>query len=276
MSTQPEKILLTGVTGLVGARLLPRLLAAGLDCRVLVRHAKDAPTGVRAIVGDLLDPASLPEAVQDITAIIHLAAVFRTPDTELIWRSNLEGTCHLLAAVKAHAPAARFILASTSNVYRPDQAQPGREQDAVAPPQAYPASKVAAERELRESGLNWVILRFPFVYGDGDGHLEALPTHARAGKWHPALRMSTIHHQDIATAMHLALAGVLDARTVNIADDAPTSMYELAQLVGETLDVCAEPLANPWYLLSDSSLARSLGFQPVVRTVYQAMQEHLL
>lgn len=276
MSTQPDKILLTGVTGLVGARLLRRLVEAGLDCRVLVRHEQDAPAGVPAIVGDLFDPASLTEAVQGVSAIIHLAAVFRTLDTELIWKSNLEGTRRLLAAVKAQAPAARFILASTSNVYSKDQSHPGREEDAVAPPQAYPASKAAAEQELRESGLTWAVLRFPFVYGDGDGHLEALPQHARAGNWHPAMRMSIIHHRDIATAMHLALAGVLDGRIVNIADEAPTSIYELAQLVGETLDPSAEPLANPWYLLSDSSLARSLGFRPVVRTVYQAVQEKLM
>jgi len=276
MSTQPGKILLTGVTGLVGARLLPRLLAAGLDCRVLVRHAKDIPAGVPAVVGDLLDPAALAAAVQDVTAVIHLAAVFRTPDTDLIWRSNLDGTRCLLAAVQAHAPTARVILASTSNVYSNAQPHPGREDDAVAPPQAYPASKVAAEHELRASGLNWAVLRFPFVYGDGDGHLEALPQYARAGGWHPAMRMSTIHHRDIATAMHLALAGTLDGRIVNLADEAPTSVYELAQLVGQPLDSSAEPLTNPWYLLSDSSLARSLGFQPVVRTVYQAVQEQLM
>lgn len=276
MSTQPGKILLTGATGLVGARLLRRLVEAGLDCRVLVRHEQDAPAGVPALVGDLRDLDSLTEAVQDVATVIHLAAVFRTQDTELIWQSNLEGTRRLIAAVQAHAPTARFILASTSNVYSKEQLQPGREDDVVTPAQAYPASKVAAEQELRKSGLNWVVLRFPFVYGDGDGHLEALPTHARAGKWHPAMRMSTIHHRDIATAMHLALAGVLDGRIVNIADDAPTSMYELAQLVGETLPPSTEPLANPWYLLSDSSLARSLGFQPVVRTIYQAVQEKLL
>ena len=148
MSTQPKKILLTGVTGLVGARLLRRLVEAGLDCRVLVRRAQDAPAGVPAIVGDLLDPNSLTAAVQGVSDIIHLAAVFRTPDTNLIWQSNLEGTRCLLAAMQAHAPAARFILASTSNVYSPDQAHPGREDDAVAPALAYPASKVAAEQEL--------------------------------------------------------------------------------------------------------------------------------
>jgi UDP-glucose 4-epimerase len=276
MSTQLGTILLTGVTGLVGARLLPRLVAAGLDCRVLVRDAQAAPAGVPAVVGDLLDSASLAAAVQGVATIIHLAAVFRTPDNELIWRSNLEGTRQLIAAVQGHAPTARFILASTSNVYSQDQVHPGREEDVVAPPQAYPASKVAAEQVLRESGLNWAVLRFPFVYGDGDGHLEALPKYAVAGNWHPATRMSTVHHRDIATAIHLALAGVLDGRTVNIADEAPTSIYELAQLVGQPLAPSAEPLANPWYLLSDSSLARSLGFQPVVRTVYQAVQEGLL
>lgn len=90
------------------------------------------------------------------------------------------------------------------------------------------------------------------------------------------MRMSTIHHRDIATAMYLALAGVMDGRIVNIADEAPTSVYELAQLVGETLDSSSEPLENPWYQLSDPSLARRLGFQPSVRTVYQAMQENLL
>lgn len=63
---------------------------------------------------------------------------------------------------------------------------------------------------------------------------------------------------------------------VNIADEAPTSIDELAQLVGGQLDSSAKPLANPWYLLSDSSLARSLGFQPVVRTVYQAVQEKIM
>ena len=83
---------------------------------------------------------------------------------------------------------------------KPGAPRPGGR--AVAPAQAHPASKVAAEQELRQSSLTWVVRRFCFVYGDGDDHLEALPTCARAGKWHPAMRMSTTHHRDIATAMH--------------------------------------------------------------------------
>ena len=269
-------VMVTGATGLVGARLLPRLVEAGIDCRALVRPGKEVPSGVAVAEGDLLDSASLASAVKEVSAVIHLAAVFRTPDTDLIWRSNLEGTRNLIAAVKVHAPGARFILASTSNVYNADSPRPGCEHDAAAPQQAYPASKLAAESALRESGLNWSIQRFGFVYGDGDGHLEELPRLVAIFKMHPAQRMSMVHHRDIATAMDLALTGTMDGRIVNIADEAPTSIYELVALIGGTMEPSSAPLGNPWRFHMDVSLARSLGFQPAVRTVYQAAQEELM
>ncbi|WP_025591239.1 NAD-dependent epimerase/dehydratase family protein [Agrobacterium tumefaciens] len=267
-------ILITGATGLVGERLVPRLVEAGLDCRLLLRTGKTCPPGATAVAGDILDPSTLSEAVRGVSAIVHLAAVFRSADTDLIWRSNLEGTRNLIAAVQTDAPDARLIMASTSNVYNKNSTQPGRETDSVEPQQAYPASKAAAEKLLRESGLNWSILRFPFVYGDGDGHLEML--HLVASGFHPANRMSTIHHRDIATAMRMALAGSFDGRIVNISDEAPTTVYELAGLVGHQMEPSAEAMQNPWYLHVDASLARSLGFRPTVRTVYQAAQEGMM
>ncbi|MBY5377351.1 NAD-dependent epimerase/dehydratase family protein [Rhizobium leguminosarum] len=266
-------VLITGASGLVGERLLPRLVEAGFACRVLLRAGKGLPDGIEAVTGDILEPSSLIDAVRGVSAIVHLAAVFRTQDTDLIWKSNLHGSRNLIAAVRAHAPGARFIMSSTSHVYNKDNPHPGREEDSVEPQHAYPASKVAAEKELRESGLNWSILRFPFVYGDGDGHLASLPEHIST--WHPAQRMSTIHHLDIARAVTLALEGAFDRHVVNLADEAPTSIYELAGMVGTRLNSSCEPLANPWYLHVDTSLARSLGFRPSIRTVYQAWQEGL-
>lgn len=269
-------ILITGATGLVGERLVPRLLEAGLHCRLLLRTGKSCPPGATAVIGDILAPSTLSEAVQGVSAIVHLAAVFRSQDKDLIWRSNLEGTRNLISAAQADAPGARFIMASTSNIYNKNSPQPGRETDSVEPQHAYPASKVAAEKLLRECGLNWSILRFPFVYGDGDGHLEMLPKHLIAFGFHPANRMSTIHHRDIATAMRLALAGAFDGRIVNISDEAPTTVFELVGLVGQQMEPSAEAMQNPWYLHVDGSLARSLGFRPTVRTVYQAAQEGIL
>ncbi|WP_037086764.1 NAD-dependent epimerase/dehydratase family protein [Neorhizobium vignae] len=266
-------VLITGASGLVGERLLPRLVEAGFACRILLRAGKGGPDGIKAVTGDILDPSTLTNAVEGVSAIVHLAAVFRTQDTNLIWKSNLNGTRNLIAAVKTHASDARFIMSSTSHVYNKDNPHPGREDDPVDPQHAYPASKVAAEKELRESGLNWSILRFPFVYGDGDGHLESLSKHVST--WHPAQRMSTIHHRDIAQAVTLALEGTLDRRIVNVADEAPSSIYELAGIVGKRLVSNSEPLVDPWHLHVDTSLARGLGFQPSIRTVYQAWQEGL-
>jgi len=269
-------ILVTGGTGLVGSRLLKRLVEAGVECRALVRAGNELPAGVTPVEGDILNPGSLAKAVEGVSAIVHLAAVFRTPDTDLIWKSNLEGTRNLIGAAKAHASEARFIMASTSNIYNVDSRRPGREEDAADPKMAYPASKLAAENELRASGLNWSIQRFGFVYGDKDGHLEGIPNHALNAKWHPAQKMSMIHHRDIASAINLALAGAMDGRIVNIVDEAPTSIYELVELAGEKMEPSSEPLPNPWYLHVDGSLARSLGFKPAIATVYQAQREGAL
>lgn len=276
MNKKMEKILITGATGLVGTRLLPRLVEAGWDCTALVRNGKNIQDDVKIVVGDLFDAGSLSRAMKDVSAIIHLAAIFRSHDTDLIWKSNLDGTRNLINAAKSHAPGARFIFASTAHVYNNDSSHPGVETDTVNPLHAYPASKIAAEKELRESGLNWAILRFPFVYGDGDGHLEMLPQHVKAANWHPAMKISTIHHQDLANAIKIALEGKMDNHIVNIADDGPTSIYELVKLAGDTMESSFQPLENPWYLHADASFARSLGFQPRIRSVYQAVQEDLL
>jgi nucleoside-diphosphate-sugar epimerase len=92
-------------------------------------------------------------------------------------------------------------------------------------------------------------------------------------KWHPAQKLSVGHHADIATAFELALTGVMDGRIVNIADEAPLTIYEIAEIVGSTYESSAEPLTNPWKGHMDVTLARSLGFQPKVPTVYQAIRE---
>lgn len=95
-------ILVTGGTGLVGSRLLKRLVEAGVECRALVRAGKKLPAGVTPVEGDILDPASLAKAVKGVSAIVHLAAVLRTPDTDLIWRVNLEGTRSLMQQPEAN------------------------------------------------------------------------------------------------------------------------------------------------------------------------------
>jgi nucleoside-diphosphate-sugar epimerase len=64
-------------------------------------------------------------------------------------------------------PRTRFIMASTGLVFDVDAPHPGVAEDATTQRLAYSASKIAAESELRNSGLNWSILHLGFVYGKG-------------------------------------------------------------------------------------------------------------
>jgi uncharacterized protein YbjT (DUF2867 family) len=72
-----EFILVTGATGYIGGRLVPRLLEAGYRVRCLVRDAARLDghpwlNQVDVIEGNALDPASLIVAMQDITSAYYL------------------------------------------------------------------------------------------------------------------------------------------------------------------------------------------------------------
>ncbi len=69
-------ILLTGATGYVGGRLLPRLLEDGWRVRCLARQperlASRVPEGVEVVPGDVLDAASLSRAMQGVEAAYYM------------------------------------------------------------------------------------------------------------------------------------------------------------------------------------------------------------
>ena len=269
-------ILVTGGTGLVGPRLLRRLVDSDIPCRGLVRPGRELPAGVERTEGDLQDESVLQRAVRGVSAVVHLAAVFRTQDESAIWRANVDGTRNLIVATRRVSPAARFILASTINVYAPDVGRPAREDDATTTQSAYAASKLAAESDLRDSGLTWSVLRFPFIYGDQDGHLEAAQSTLAGMHAHPAQRFSVLHHQDVAHAVKVALKGTFDGKIVNVAGDAPLSVYEMAQITGGHYEPSSDPLEHPWQGQVDTTLAQSLGFAPEILTAYQASRENKL
>ena len=77
MITKNEVILVTGATGYIGGRLVPRLLEAGYKVRVLSRDAsrlQDRPwlAQVEVYEGDVLSPESLEKAMQDVSAAYYL------------------------------------------------------------------------------------------------------------------------------------------------------------------------------------------------------------
>ena len=70
-------ILVTGATGYVGGRLVPRLLAAGYRVRCLVRdparlQGRAWLNQVEVAQGDMLQPASLVAAMRDVSVVYYL------------------------------------------------------------------------------------------------------------------------------------------------------------------------------------------------------------
>lgn len=230
------KILVTGATGKVGSRLCKRLAARGDQVRALVRDVARAgeleAAGVELAVGDLLQSASLGAAVHGVDAVVHCAAFFRGATAEQAHAVNDLGTQHLALAART-ASVRRFVFTSTGLVYGPNGGRPAHEDDACAPLAAYPVSKLAAERFLLGfEGLDVRVLRLPFVYGDGDPHIEEVVPFMRS--FPPSQRMSLGHHADVAQAV----ARVLDAaspsyRIYNVVDDEAPDLATLFASVGE-------------------------------------------
>lgn len=261
------KILVTGATGKVGSRLAKRLARRGDGVRALVRDPARAAdlreAGVELAAGDLLDVDSLVAAVGGVDAIVHCAAFFRGATPEQAHAVNDLGTRHLASVARA-ASVKRFVFTSTGLVYGSNGGRLAREDDPCAPTAAYPVSKLAAERFLLGiEGLDVRVLRLPFVYGDGDPHIEeAIPL---LSGFPPAQRMSIAHHVDVAQAVARLLDAVSPAhRIYNLVDDESPALATLFASVGAAPPDGSDAVRASAFdaLLDGSRIREDLAFKP--------------
>ena len=274
------KLLLTGATGRVGRHLLPRLVAQGHDVRAVARGEVAAErvkaAGAEPVLAALLDPDGYRAALAGRDAVVHLAAVLRSSDADEIRRANLEATRRLAGAALDEG-VGRFVCASTNLVCPGGLGRPATEDDEAAPPAGwgpYPASKAEAERMLlalhRDRSLGVRVVRFAFVYGDGDPHLaESLRW---AGQWPGHQRLHLLHHADAAQAVGRVLqAPGIDGRIYHAADEAPVTAVELHALNGVPFPDRPAGGTDLWHAIVDTTRIRSeLGFRPWYPSVWSA------
>jgi nucleoside-diphosphate-sugar epimerase len=277
-----KTILVTGATGRVGSRFVPRLLQREHTVRLLVRRAEQAEAfrklGAEVIVGDLSQEDRLASAVAGVQTVVHLAAYFRGTDQERIRTTNEEGALSLANAALS-AGVERFVFTSTNTIYGPGHSRPAREDDPLRPTITYPQTKVAAEQALlelyRTRGLGVRILRLAFVYGEGDPHVtDFLPVVGQQLQWHPAKRLHMVHHADVSQALLRAVATAgIDGQIYNVADDAPMSLAELRRLNGleDAANDAVASFNDPWEMIVDTLRIRDeLGFRPIYPSYYAA------
>ena len=273
-------ILVTGATGRVGSRFVPRLLQQAEPVRILARDPVRAESlgglGAEVVIGDLRDTSTLDNALKGIDAVVHLGAAFRGVSDEEAVTINHTATVEL-AKSALRAGVTRFVYASTTLVYGTGHDRPALEADEPAPPgRAYPTSKAAAEKALlrlhQAEGLPLRIARLAFVYGEGDPHLAESLLWAR--DWPLHKRLHLVHHADVGQALLRAVrANGVDGEIFNVADDAPVTALELLNLNGEPIaeEAASRTLDDPWEGIADTSkIRRELGFRPVYPTVYTA------
>jgi nucleoside-diphosphate-sugar epimerase len=176
----PERVLVTGACGLVGSATVARLckdgipvVATDLDTAANRRAAKRFGDAITQWC-DLTQRSHVQRLLAAVrpAAIIHLAAVippFCYIQPATAYRVNVEATALLVQEASALTAPPRFVQASSVSVYGPRN--PHIESEALtsntrpAPFDVYGAQKVAAEGVVRQSNLDWVILRLGGVMG---------------------------------------------------------------------------------------------------------------
>lgn len=149
-------ILVTGLTGCVGRAVVERLAVSGHAVRCLWHWGEEHPVPRRVELygGDVRRPEVLPEALEDVDTVIHLASIRRETDADTFEEVHVGGMRHLIAAMK-QAKATRLITVSCL----------GAETRSPFP---LLRSLGKAEELARASGFNFTVVKAATVFGEGD------------------------------------------------------------------------------------------------------------
>ena len=155
-SGEPWRIFITGATGYVGCRLIPRLLARGHEVTALARFESAAkiPRGCATAIGDALDADSLRDRLRGMDTVVHLVGVPKPTPWKGAEFRRIDGPSARAAIQAAMSAGVRHFLyvsvAHPSPIMRD-----------------YIAVRASCEAALMASGLVATILRPWYILGPG-------------------------------------------------------------------------------------------------------------
>lgn len=241
------KVLVTGADGFIGSHLVEELVKKGYRVKAFVYYnsfntwgwldtiSKDIMANVEIFQGDIRDPNGVEEAMKDVEAVFHLAALiaipfsYHSPDTYV--DTNIKGTLNVLQAARKLGTK-RVLVTSTSEVYGTAQYVPIDEKHPFQGQSPYSATKIGADR-LAESfyrsfQLPVTIVR-PFnTYGPRQSARAVIPT---------------IITQLLAGKEEIKLGALTPTRDFNYVKDTVNgfiSIYESDKTIGEEINIATQ------------------------------------
>ena len=208
-----ETVFVTGGSSTLGQHVLRRLMSHFHVLAVVHRHNVEIPNAeIELLHGGLEETVRNPRALQRAQVVLHMAAVTHADEPTEYFRVNAELTKQLVSAC---SPSQHFIYVSTICAH-PDGG-------------AYGRSKWLAEEAIRNSRLDYTIIRPSEIYGSRDGEgIDALIALARKVRILPDFRYrGSIKYAPISTqeAAHFI---------------AEATIYRRQQ--GQTYTICADRL----------------------------------
>ena len=252
-ATQMKRCLISGASGFIGQRLTKQLLARNLFVRGFARNSSTTDFACQEFKqADICDPRTLLNVTTNMDTLFHLAgsAQAEKNDTDLHYRSHVEGTANLIKA--AHASGIkRIIYFSSVKACHPDN-------------DAYGFAKRKAEQLIQtmtaQKGMTGIILRPVAVYGPGGrGMLSTLLKAIDRGIM-PALpktanKRSLVHVDDLVQAACLAAEKTeTDCPIYTITDGQTYSPSQIQQLMSQALAKPDSSLSLPHWVWKGAAL----------------------
>jgi 2-alkyl-3-oxoalkanoate reductase len=271
------KIAVIGATGVLGRQVIPRLVERGHQVRAIVRQTTEAERlrrmGVKAVIGDILEPDSLLPATAGCDAALHLATAIPRSGQVQNWSLNdrirREGTQYFVTACRANG-VRRYVQQSITLLYG-EQGQKVVDEETAIQTNPITQSAVDMEAIVRATSFEWSILRGGLFYGPYTGREDEWRQAARAG----ALRLpgdgsdliSLVNVVDMARAVVAAVESAPPGSVYNIVDDEPVSYERLFTYIAAQLGTAEPAAGGPQFLpslaCSNDKARRGLSWYPL-------------
>ncbi len=226
------RVVVAGGTGFIGRHVVDALVEHGHTPVVVSRSVRARADGVATIAADVARSCA-PDVVRGADAVVNLVGIKIGRGDNTFAAAHVDAPKHLVAAMKA-AGVARLVHVSV--------VQTG---DASGD---YHATKREGEAVVRESGLDWTVLRPALVCGPGDDAITRLVQFVRAAPIFPVPSGETgplqlVDVRDVALAVVRALERFAAiGRTYDIVGPERVTLRTLAHRVGAALDL---PVVTP-------------------------------